>query len=705
MARNERSLTLQREDRVTVELVEKGNQARNWIEKVLKEKIQEVDLGKALQNGVLLCRTIRTLRPDLINQIHETTQFKSIENINNFLNACKKLGVPDRILFSPTDLYDGKNYLNVIRTIHSLSIVVDNLGLEPVIEGAQSWVNLQPETKSSESSSSESSDKEVKVTPQKEVKKEESSSSSSESSDKEVNVTPQKEVKKDITSSSSEESSEDDKPDQLFTPASNNEIKKEEPKKEESSSSESSSSEEEEPKAPVEDVKMPIKEEPKKEEPKKEEAKKEEPKKESDSSSSSDSESSEESKEEKLKEEVKKEVKKEEPKKEEPKKQEKKKSSSESSSSSSSSEESNDKPLVSNENLSAQRRTKLEALVNDLSKQIKGQVERRERLQQQIVTLRDEVETIKKARAKNIKKFSDSLKEGWLEKKGVRNKIWSKKYFVLSSETKMIYFADVSDKESKGSISLENTVIFAHVEKKGKTKPLLFNIRTIERDYLLRASTTEEKDDWAKILKANIKTTDKKPGFSKSGSFLGKTTEERKEEQKKKEAESKEAESKSEKNGKESPKKDEGEKHKSEKHRSSKHRKSKDKKERSEKSEKRSEKKRDETGEKKRDETGEKKRDETGEKKQHHKSSKKHSKDKKEKKVKKESSRSSKKETEKGSKDKEAQEKEAKEKEAKEKEAREKEAKEKEAREKEAKEKQKAQSSSSSEESSSEESN
>src|SRR5690348_11004725 len=82
----ERSLTFQRETKVTIELAEKGAQAKEWIEGILGEKIKEEDFGHALKDGIILCRTIKALKPDLISKIDENTtiSYKMVENMYDY---------------------------------------------------------------------------------------------------------------------------------------------------------------------------------------------------------------------------------------------------------------------------------------------------------------------------------------------------------------------------------------------------------------------------------------------------------------------------------------------------------------------------------------------------------------------------------------------------------------------------------------------
>jgi len=70
-----------------------------------------------------------------------------------------------------------------------------------------------------------------------------------------------------------------------------------------------------------------------------------------------------------------------------------------------------------------------------------------------------------------------------------------------------------------------NATLYAHVEKKGKEMDNYFNIRVANRDFLLRALSMEEKNDWVTAIKTNIvidtKTPEPDRKLNKTSSFLG----------------------------------------------------------------------------------------------------------------------------------------------------------------------------------------
>jgi hypothetical protein len=78
---------------------------------------------------------------------------------------------------------------------------------------------------------------------------------------------------------------------------------------------------------------------------------------------------------------------------------------------------------------------------------------------------------------------------------------------------------------------LTNATCFAHVEKKGTTKPLFFNIRTETRDFLIRAESAEDKAEWVKLIKTQgvkgeLSAEGRKHLAKKASTFIGRTSEE-----------------------------------------------------------------------------------------------------------------------------------------------------------------------------------
>ncbi|CAI2172646.1 9252_t:CDS:10, partial [Funneliformis geosporum] len=96
--------------------------AREYIEQTLGLKLPSNDLHEVLKDGVLLCRMMNRLRPDVIPQIsRKDLAFVKMENINNFLNAARLLGLHTSDLFETVDLYEAKRMEKVVATILAIA--------------------------------------------------------------------------------------------------------------------------------------------------------------------------------------------------------------------------------------------------------------------------------------------------------------------------------------------------------------------------------------------------------------------------------------------------------------------------------------------------------------------------------------------------------------------------------------------------------
>ncbi|NXT86002.1 LRCH3 protein, partial [Zapornia atra] len=109
----------QREEEL--ELIE---QLRKNIESRLKVSLPS-DLGAALTDGVVLCHLANHVRPRSVPSIHvpspavpKLTMAKCRRNVENFLEACKRIGVPQDNLCSPSDILQLN--LSVKRTVETL---------------------------------------------------------------------------------------------------------------------------------------------------------------------------------------------------------------------------------------------------------------------------------------------------------------------------------------------------------------------------------------------------------------------------------------------------------------------------------------------------------------------------------------------------------------------------------------------------------
>uniref|UniRef100_A0A8C4N4Z5 Calponin-homology (CH) domain-containing protein n=1 Tax=Eptatretus burgeri TaxID=7764 RepID=A0A8C4N4Z5_EPTBU len=108
------------------EEMEQIEQLRQILYEQLCEDIPE-DLGAALLDGVILCRLVNRLRPRTLSVIHEPSpavpqlsMAKCRRNVDCFLEACCKLGVPKEQLCLPHHILEEKGMVHVGSTVRAL---------------------------------------------------------------------------------------------------------------------------------------------------------------------------------------------------------------------------------------------------------------------------------------------------------------------------------------------------------------------------------------------------------------------------------------------------------------------------------------------------------------------------------------------------------------------------------------------------------
>uniref|UniRef100_A0A8C6Z9Q5 Leucine rich repeats and calponin homology domain containing 3 n=1 Tax=Nothoprocta perdicaria TaxID=30464 RepID=A0A8C6Z9Q5_NOTPE len=116
-----RQYSKQREEEL--ELIE---QLRKNIESRLKVSLPS-DLGAALTDGVVLCHLANHVRPRSVPSIHvpspavpKLTMAKCRRNVENFLDACRRIGVPQEQLCLPLHILEEKGLTQVAVTVQAL---------------------------------------------------------------------------------------------------------------------------------------------------------------------------------------------------------------------------------------------------------------------------------------------------------------------------------------------------------------------------------------------------------------------------------------------------------------------------------------------------------------------------------------------------------------------------------------------------------
>ncbi|XP_027147094.1 leucine-rich repeat and calponin homology domain-containing protein 1 isoform X6 [Larimichthys crocea] len=126
--------TMRRKMEQLREELELMEQLRDSIESRLKVVLHE-DLGSSLMDGVVLCHLANHIRPRSVASIHvpspavpKLSMAKCRRNVENFLDACRKIGVPESSLCSPYDIIQCR--LQPVRATVQLLVALDTTSLD-----------------------------------------------------------------------------------------------------------------------------------------------------------------------------------------------------------------------------------------------------------------------------------------------------------------------------------------------------------------------------------------------------------------------------------------------------------------------------------------------------------------------------------------------------------------------------------------------
>eukprot|EP00752_Nemacystus_decipiens_P008058 g7202.t1 len=99
--------------------------ARNLKRHVKGGKGRGREGGKRDEDGEILCALVNAIRPGTIPHVHESQLgFEQTENIDNFLAACCKLGVPAHALVDTADIFEMRDTPRVVECLHALGSAV-----------------------------------------------------------------------------------------------------------------------------------------------------------------------------------------------------------------------------------------------------------------------------------------------------------------------------------------------------------------------------------------------------------------------------------------------------------------------------------------------------------------------------------------------------------------------------------------------------
>jgi len=117
---------------------------------------------------------------------------------------------------------------------------------------------------------------------------------------------------------------------------------------------------------------------------------------------------------------------------------------------------------------------------------------------------------MRRASSEDFQKNIPKRKVGFLMKQGHQVKNWKRRFFVLF-QGKLTYFVDRSKKEKdagvdeKGKLLLHDYVIIKGFTGKKNLSILLSHKSSPEKDYLIEASSPEERAEWDSALMIHIK--------------------------------------------------------------------------------------------------------------------------------------------------------------------------------------------------------
>lgn len=98
---------------------EAEREAQDWIEDVTGEPFVD-EFEEELKSGRRLCELINSIKPGAVRRVNDSRMpFKQMENISNFLKACRAVGVTEYSLFETVDLFEGKDLGLVVRCLVS----------------------------------------------------------------------------------------------------------------------------------------------------------------------------------------------------------------------------------------------------------------------------------------------------------------------------------------------------------------------------------------------------------------------------------------------------------------------------------------------------------------------------------------------------------------------------------------------------------
>ncbi|KAJ3443703.1 patterned expression site [Anaeramoeba flamelloides] len=132
------SMDQKRKELLALEYLTSLQEVKEWLENFLRVKLPgtTTQLGKVLQNGVVLAQVAKKIAPECVGKIQtgKPLSFLHTDNLNFFFKAIKKEKLmPSSVIFETVDLYELKNMAGVLLTMYYLAIELHGRGLAQAI--------------------------------------------------------------------------------------------------------------------------------------------------------------------------------------------------------------------------------------------------------------------------------------------------------------------------------------------------------------------------------------------------------------------------------------------------------------------------------------------------------------------------------------------------------------------------------------------
>jgi len=100
---------------------EQEKEILEWIFAVLGEPQPAGEFEDILKDGIVLCKLINKIQPGSVKKFKEKgPAFLLMENVQSFLAAIAKYGVPNEEVFQTPDLFEARNIPQVVLCLYSL---------------------------------------------------------------------------------------------------------------------------------------------------------------------------------------------------------------------------------------------------------------------------------------------------------------------------------------------------------------------------------------------------------------------------------------------------------------------------------------------------------------------------------------------------------------------------------------------------------